>query len=94
MSHVGQYRSCKDHWEVEGVALTTGHIFSRCKELGFTGTYARVNSRLHAGHTTWAALCAPVRDDTVRMSSVQRKREEMRKVIAELDARKAQMGVS
>lgn len=69
-----------------------------CVARGFVGSAAVISARLKAGCDTWAALSAPKTDKMDKLNAGRAKRlreskEEMARLCAELDKRKAALSV-
>jgi len=85
------------HYVIEGQQFpSVKSIHLACVERGFIGSVQVVHDRLKAGDCTWAALSAPkdTRMDAANAGRAKRQqgsREEMARLCADLDARKANL---
>lgn len=83
------------HYVVEGQmfpSVKSAHL--ACVARGFVGSAAVISARLKAGCDTWAALSAPKTDkmdiaNAGRTKRLRESKEEMARLCAELDNRKA-----
>lgn len=83
------------HYVIEGQMFpSVKSVYLACVDRGFVGCATVISARLKAGCDTWAALSAPKTDKMDRCNAGRAKRlreskEEMARICAELDARKA-----
>lgn len=83
------------HYVVEGQMFpSVKSVHLACVDRGFVGSAAVISARLKAGCDTWAALSAPNTDKMDRCNAGRARRlreskEEMARLCAELDKRKA-----
>jgi hypothetical protein len=95
MSRLTRIQDLGWHYVIEGQHFpSVAAIHKRCVAMGFDGGTSTIGARLKAGVTTWAGLCAPKSSkmdsaNAGRARRQQQEREEMARLCAELDARKA-----
>lgn len=82
------------HYEIEGVGFSLKAAFSVAREKGFAGKIETLHWRLTHGARTWDELTAPLANvnESKRVATRAKKREEMQALCADLDARKAALG--
>ena len=84
---------------IEGRVFDSMHsVYTVARHNGFTGCEQTISARLRSGATTWKELLAPVKDisNSVKTLHVIRakRKDEMKQLMAELDARKAALNES